>query len=761
MTYVEGASLHQERAGSTVFARYAFNELWSFVAGWALLLDYVILIAITALTATNYFAVFVPALGHGTLEAVVAVALIAGVAVSNVGGLTSARFNRVAVLAVIDLAGAGARDRARPRARLQRRRARRLHRPRHLADVVRRRSSASRSPPRRSSPWSRASGLAGEVAVGRRGLRRLIVARNVSVIIIYVGIAVVALSALPVRDGATALGSPGVVDAPLLGVVGALDPGAWWSDPLRYLVGITGALVLGFAAQSAMLGLSRLAYSLATNRQIPSAVGRLHPTRATPYVAIMHRRRAGHGARAPAGPRLPGRDLRVRGDARLHDRPPVGLRAALPRARSRPPLPHAALGPDRGRRPPAAGGAGRSCCRWPAGSASSSCTRRGTSAWAGWLFGVALYVIYRKSEGKSLLRRVTVPEAALRQEPAGARVRLDPRAAARDAARRRHRPDRRAPGRRPRAPTATTTRAGRRSRPSGSSRCRCRCRSTHALPDDPVQERPPGAGAGQGGGGGVRGRRGRHHHGARPRRRPGHRRRGAPARRRGDRPGRGGAVADPRRGAAGRPPAGPLDNFVGDVTRYVVNKAPCRVILTAPRGRGRARRRSRGGHAGPAADRVESAPCSSSSSGRAASGPPSPRAMLGDGHDVSVLDEDPLSHERLEVGMAAGWEDAGGRFTLGTALEIEALIAAGIEEADVFIASTNGDNTNLVVAQIAQKRFDVAKVDRPRPRPRRGPSGTSARACTRSARRSRRSRCSKRRCSRRERSAPGGTAPCT
>ena len=48
LTYVEGASLHQERGGSTVFARYAFNELWSFVAGWAILLDYVILIAVCA-----------------------------------------------------------------------------------------------------------------------------------------------------------------------------------------------------------------------------------------------------------------------------------------------------------------------------------------------------------------------------------------------------------------------------------------------------------------------------------------------------------------------------------------------------------------------------------------------------------------------------------------------------------------------------------------------------------------------------------------
>src|SRR5206468_2461534 len=46
------------------------------------------------------------------------------------------------------------------------------------------------------------------------------------------------------------------------------------------------AATLVAAAQSAMLGLSRLAYSLATNRQIPSAVGRLHPTRSTPYVVI-------------------------------------------------------------------------------------------------------------------------------------------------------------------------------------------------------------------------------------------------------------------------------------------------------------------------------------------------------------------------------------------------------------------------------------------------------------------------------------------
>jgi trk system potassium uptake protein TrkA len=77
---------------------------------------------------------------------------------------------------------------------------------------------------------------------------------------------------------------------------------------------------------------------------------------------------------------------------------------------------------------------------------------------------------------------------------------------------------------------------------------------------------------------------------------------------------------------------------------------------------------------------------------------------------VSVLDRDPLSHERLDREQTATWEDAGGRFTVGTALEIDAMIEAGIQEADVFLAATSGDNTNLVIAQIAQRRFDVPRV---------------------------------------------------
>jgi trk/ktr system potassium uptake protein len=86
------------------------------------------------------------------------------------------------------------------------------------------------------------------------------------------------------------------------------------------------------------------------------------------------------------------------------------------------------------------------------------------------------------------------------------------------------------------------------------------------------------------------------------------------------------------------------------------------------------------------------------------------RAMLRDGHEVSCLDEDPESHARLEVGMEESWEEAGGHFTVGTALELEALEAAGIDRADAFVAATDGDNTNIIIAQIAKRRFNVPTV---------------------------------------------------
>ncbi len=86
------------------------------------------------------------------------------------------------------------------------------------------------------------------------------------------------------------------------------------------------------------------------------------------------------------------------------------------------------------------------------------------------------------------------------------------------------------------------------------------------------------------------------------------------------------------------------------------------------------------------------------------------KTMLAEGHEVSVLDENPEAIALLNGDRDQGWEDLGGSFTVGTALEIDALHAAGIARADAFVASTDGDNTNLVIAQIAKKRFEIPVV---------------------------------------------------
>src|SRR3954464_15969565 len=100
MTYVEGASLHQDRAGATVFARFAFNELVSFVAGWMILLDYIILIAVTSFSGRLYLAAFYSPLGSGTDELLLCFAITAYVANGHNRGFSKSRVNRLGRLVV-------------------------------------------------------------------------------------------------------------------------------------------------------------------------------------------------------------------------------------------------------------------------------------------------------------------------------------------------------------------------------------------------------------------------------------------------------------------------------------------------------------------------------------------------------------------------------------------------------------------------------------------------------------------------------------
>jgi APA family basic amino acid/polyamine antiporter len=412
MTYMEGASLHQEPGGSTVFARYAFNELVSFVAGWAMLLDYVILIAVTAFAATQYLSVFWAPLGHSGEALLLSIAIIAFVVFANVRGFNWRREFRIGLVVV----GALALELLAIAIGLtQSFDAHKLVSQIHLG----------------SAPtWSglifaltvttiaftsveSASGLAGEVKAGRGSLRRLVASGTATVVIAYVGVAIVAVTALPVSGGSV----PGhdFSDAPVIDVLRAFHP-PWLSQALVYTIGAVAAGTLIAAADSAMLGLSRLAYSLSTNRQIPSGLGRLHPQRSTPYVLILL---AGLIAAALVVPEsldfLVGiyafgamlaftiahmSVVKMRYSEPHSDRPyrtPFSVRL-------------------RGGELPLLAVLGAVVCSlgWVATIVVHEPARYVGLGWM--LAGIVLYVVYRRADEASLWRRVTVPAAALRVE---------------------------------------------------------------------------------------------------------------------------------------------------------------------------------------------------------------------------------------------------------------------------------------------------------------------------------------------------------
>ncbi|HEY4897023.1 MAG TPA: amino acid permease [Solirubrobacteraceae bacterium] len=415
MTYVEGASLHQDRGGSTVFARYAFNELVSFVAGWAILLDYVILVAVTTFSATQYLRTFWSPLGHRGEALGLALAFIALVVLSNIRGFGGRRARRVGMLVAGDLALQGfivVLGLAL------------FFNPHTLLDSIHLGSAPK---------WSdlifaltiavisftsleSASGLAGEVRISRRGLKQMVGSGTATVVCLYVGIALVAVTALPVRNGHTELATR-YLNAPMIGVVRHVHP-HWLADGLKYLVAGLATVTLIAAANSAMLGLSRLAYSLSTNRQIPSGLGRLHPVRSTPYVLIIIAGILAAGLVVPedldflVGIYAFGATIaftiahlsicRLRYSEPDRDRPyrvPLSIRfrgGLLPL--------------------PAVFGALASAIGWVAVVVVHQPARYVGFGWM--VAGLALYVIYRRADETSLLRRVTVSPHILRAEQA-------------------------------------------------------------------------------------------------------------------------------------------------------------------------------------------------------------------------------------------------------------------------------------------------------------------------------------------------------
>jgi basic amino acid/polyamine antiporter, APA family len=412
LTYVEGSSLHPERGGASTLARYAFNELWSFVTGWAILLDFLIVMALGSIAVSGYLEVFWGEIGSRGLQLGIAGAVLLWVAWANVRGQTADRYRFVLRMIMLSallfvmliVAGLFAH-----------------HDVRGLVDSI---------DLGKTTQWDdfgfgviiagvalagieSASGLAGELRVGRNALRRVVIVAAGAMLVLFVGMAFVAILTVPVQDGATALSSD-YLRAPVVGIADRLEP-AWLSDAMRYVVGLVGALVLVQAVNGQMLGIGRLAYSLGTNRQMPSLLSRLHREWGTPYVAIGLFTIAAFALTIPDDINLLAGIFAFGGTIAftMAHLSVVVLRFREPdRPRAfRVPLSIDVRG---GSVPlPSAAGAVFGTIAFVLVAVFHEGARYVGGGWM--LGGVAMYVAYRTIQGKPITRRVTLPEAALRR----------------------------------------------------------------------------------------------------------------------------------------------------------------------------------------------------------------------------------------------------------------------------------------------------------------------------------------------------------
>jgi APA family basic amino acid/polyamine antiporter len=414
MAYVEANSVHPEQGGASTFARYAFDEFWSFVAGWAILLDYLIVMAIAVVAIPHYLTAFVGGAGDQPWELLLSAAAIAWVCFENIRGVNADRFGRVlrigmaflfvcVAMIVVGIAtewhGGSVLDSIDLGATPQ------------WDDLLFAAVLAAVA----STGIEAASGYAPEMRTSRTGLRRLVLFLDFAVIVILVGVSVVGTAVVPPVDGASLLGGR-YIDSPLLGVVSAFHP-AWLKDAFRYAVGGVGVLLLLQAVNGTMVGLSRVTYSLATNRQIPSLLGRLHPKRATPYVAVSIAALAAFALAATsdiellAGIYAFGATL-VFAIAHLSV---IVLRFREPDA-PRPFRVPLSIRVGRGSIPlPVAAGALLAMAGWISVLVLHEGARYVGGAWM--LFGILLYVSYRRGQDKSLTERFTIPATALQEAP--------------------------------------------------------------------------------------------------------------------------------------------------------------------------------------------------------------------------------------------------------------------------------------------------------------------------------------------------------
>jgi APA family basic amino acid/polyamine antiporter len=297
-TYSEGTVRFPEAGGSSSFARHAFNELVSFEAAWAQMLNYIATIAVSAFFVPHYLSVFWGPLRENPWDIVVGIAVIAALVVLNIVGVQeSAKVN--VVLAVTDfgtqlllvLLGFVL-----------------VFSPHVLTANIHFGVAPTWSRFFLSIPIAMlaytgietVSNMSEEARDPIRTVPRAVMFVAIAVFAIYFTLPWVALSAMPVFHGAhgyttclaqaptaTCHGQHGFENDPVLGLVDNLGLSGGITHVLQIYLGILASTILFIGANAGVIGASRITYAMSGYRQLPLVFRKIHPKFKTPWLALV------------------------------------------------------------------------------------------------------------------------------------------------------------------------------------------------------------------------------------------------------------------------------------------------------------------------------------------------------------------------------------------------------------------------------------------------------------------------------------------
>ena len=277
LSYAEGATALPETGGAETLTRRAFSDVVGFVTGWALFLDFLIVIALAALFTPHYLGVALdaPSLRDAPWDVVVAAFTIAVIAIVRLvrhtrvfGGLLAVAGLDLLVQGMLVLLGFAALFSGDVLLR-----GLSLAPGQHWGDVV----FAIPLGMLAYTGLETVVNYAQEVERPETDIPRGMLSGIVLVVVLTVTIAAIGVSAFPAGDSGRSVLAEDWLEAPLAGIVDALDgelPGIV-VDALDVLVGLSGVLILVGAAATAMSGCARLAHSMAEHGMLPRELGRL------------------------------------------------------------------------------------------------------------------------------------------------------------------------------------------------------------------------------------------------------------------------------------------------------------------------------------------------------------------------------------------------------------------------------------------------------------------------------------------------------